>query len=161
MGTLKAHSSRPGHHSHVTVGFGVNRSLPRPRGHPWPPPREGPQGGHIPVWRSAWPGAHKAITCLAFPLEVRPSSLFLQQPGSSRPGPDGGHEVAEGGSGWEETEERVPRAEGALHGPNVGTVKGERPQNCTALRKPGEPTALYLPQRVSSFIHYEIIPKSG
>lgn len=59
-------------------------------------PKEGPQSHHILARKSSHPGAHKAISCLAFLFEVCPSSGFLQQLGSSYPGPAGGNEAARG-----------------------------------------------------------------
>lgn len=53
-------------------------------------PDEGPRIRHIPARKSSCPSVHKAISCLAFSFEACPSSGFLQQLGSSRPGPAGG-----------------------------------------------------------------------
>lgn len=57
-------------------------------------PKEGPQSHRILARKSGHPGAHKAISCLAFSFEVCPSSGFLQQLGSSYPGPAGRSEAA-------------------------------------------------------------------
>lgn len=59
-------------------------------------PKEGPQSHRILARKSSHPGAHKAISCLAFLFEVCPSSGFLQQLGSSYPDPAGGSEAARG-----------------------------------------------------------------
>lgn len=59
-------------------------------------PKEGPQSHRILARKSSHPGSHKAISCLAFLFEVCPSSGFLQQLGSSYPGPAGGSEAARG-----------------------------------------------------------------
>lgn len=59
-------------------------------------PKEGPQSHRILARKSGHPGAHKAISCLAFSFEVCPSSGFLQQLGSSYPGSAGGSEAARG-----------------------------------------------------------------
>lgn len=152
---------RTGHQSHLSVGFGVQQEPPTALWTPLATPQRGALQWPHPSVEDRLARNAQSHYLLAFPLDEHPSSLSLQQLGSSCPGPDGGHEVAEGESGWGGDRKKVLRAEGALRGPGVGMVQGDRPRNCTALRKPSEPTALYLPQRASSFIHYEIISRSG